>query len=124
MFTKFEVSRLARAIFAASCLAGFSATAYELSTHARITYSALLQSRAYSDPHLIANLGLSSGWATRLGRNYADNQPVATAIRSARDFDFDRDKMPRRDVLDRPTTSYRTLPQGWLMAGAVSEHDS
>ncbi|MFS8084442.1 MAG: hypothetical protein ACMG6H_02345 [Acidobacteriota bacterium] len=98
--------------------------AYELATHARLTYNALLQSVTHADPEFPYRLGLSGGWHTDLGSAYIDSRFGIPSLRSAWRFDFDQDKMPRRDISGYAVDEYRTTPQGWLMAGAVREDDS
>jgi hypothetical protein len=97
---------------------------YELATHARMTYNALLQSRTYADPEFPFRLGLSRGWYSDMGSAYFDVSFGISNLRYAWKFDFDQEKMPRDDINGATVGQYRTTPQGWLMAGAVREDDS
>jgi hypothetical protein len=100
------------------------AHSYELTTHARLTYSALLQSRTYAELEFPFRLGLSRGWYTDLGSTYFDISFGTSNLRNATRFDFDQDKMPDADIYGFGIDQYRNRPYGWLMAGAVREDDS
>ena len=98
--------------------------AYELATHARMTYAALQRSQLYADPLGIFNLGISKGWRTDLGDTYLDSDVVQVEIRQVWEFDYDQDKMPARDTANLKPDEYRNLPHGWLMSGAIREDDA
>lgn len=104
--------------------ASASPWAYELGTHARITYSALLQSDAYTNSSFIEGLGISGGWRADLGTEYNDAIDVAVAVRTARIYDQSNGKLPARDIMGIDAIRFRSFPEGWLMSGAVREDDS
>src|SRR5690349_4432016 len=105
-----------------SCSAEVS-MAYELGTHARMTYGALQQSQTLYDPSLIAALGLPAGWRENLGREYNDATNVAVAVRATQAYDQRNEKMPFEDVNHVRSDVFRTWPHGWLMSGAIREDD-
>jgi hypothetical protein len=108
----------------AGLLTSEASKAYEVATHSRLTYAALLQSQAYTTPEFVLGLGLPRGWATELGDTYIDSQRGVDEMRSNFDFDFRNDKLPGVDVNGVNVRIYRTRPHGWLMVGAVREDDA
>jgi len=98
--------------------------AYDAGTHARIAYGAFQRSRIFLDSNGAGLLGLPRGWRTNLGPTYIDASATGFETRSAWSFDINRDKMPPKDALESDVRTYRTLPHGWLMAGAIREDDA
>ena len=98
------------------------ANAYELATHARLTYKAFSFSRLLSDPTLIADLGLDISSRNIFGDSYIDINGNTVITRSANPFEsafmLDKANPPVIPL----GTSPLSLP-GWLMRGAIREDD-
>lgn len=106
-----------------ACLAtSVPVMAYELATHARISYEAM-QRFSSSTGFTLNSLGLSANWSEPLDPRYIDVQGEYAIARMWKDFDWDRDKMPRQDSQGTTRRLYLTSPQYWLMAGAAREDD-
>ncbi len=99
-----------------------NAVGYELATHARITFNALLQSDLVTDPSLFAALGIAKGQGANLGNIYFDVSTASMMPRETQNFDWNEGKMPALDKVEMD--QLRTLVPGWLMSGAVREDDS
>lgn len=102
------------------------AEAYELATHARLSWNGYLQSRLNLDAAKRGSLGLPKGSYTDLGGTYHDNAPDGQSYdRGVKDYDFDNDKFPvaRGPEGEIPAELLNVIPPGWLMRGAVREDD-
>ena len=99
-----------------------AANAYELATHARLSWNGYLQSRLNLDAAKRGSLGLPKGSYTDLGGTFRDNAPDGRSYdRGVKAYDFDNDKFPPVTGVDNEVV--RVIPPGWLMRGAVREDD-
>lgn len=87
--------------------------AYELRTHALLTYNAVARSILLRDPSLSKDLGVDVSSAAVIGARYFDGTAVAPRERTARKFEADR----------MPDLVHEQSVIGWLMRGAIREDD-
>ena len=107
-----------------------SANAYELGTHARLTYKAYEQSVLVTDPSLAKNLGidinLGANQSNPFGDIYYDASGNAVQERQANSFEVDfmteRPDNPNPALLWGNNPLPLSLP-GWLLRGAIREDD-
>ena len=103
------------------------AVAYELSTHARVTYKAYEASALVQDQNLIKDLGIDtyvlSSPDNVFGQNYFDISGSSANVRSRNSFEqviMDDSNNPN-PIIPR-NIKEKSLP-GWLMRGAIREDD-
>jgi hypothetical protein len=99
-----------------------STWAYDLATHGRITYQALLRSSLNVDPETLKQLGFTDGMTSIRSVKYFDVKGDVVKERIQWPFDSDQGKMP----LDTqwPIDQLTDIIPGWLMQGAIREDDS
>lgn len=121
---KQEINSVLTAFAASLLVATMPAQAYELATHARMQYSAYLQSRLDKHHPTRAALALPQGSYTLLGKYYCDlsNEGVCRP-RSAFDYDWNNDKFPVFEHSSMRPELLEQFPVGWMMRGAVREDD-
>ncbi len=116
------VWKLAMLLVLAACSG--QVDAYELGTHARLTLAGFQQSQLQTDVTLLPRLGIPSLTYSVLGTNYIDwrEGDETTHIREAKDYDWNRGKMPGMEGTARDV-QIPVRVSGWLMSGAVREDD-
>lgn len=106
------------------CLLSFHANAYDIGTHARITFNAVQQSTIASSATLPSH-GLMGGATTMVGKLYFDISAMSTqpsVVRSV--YQFDTDNMVPLKLQDgKPDPNVSQYIFGWLMQGAIREDD-
>lgn len=90
------------------------ALAYELRTHALLTYNAVARSVLLRDSSLSKDLGVNVSSTAVIGTRYFDGTAVAPRERTARKFEGDR----MRGLL-----VHQQSVIGWLLRGAIREDD-
>jgi hypothetical protein len=107
------------------------ASAYELGTHARLTYKAYLASQLVQDQALIDSLGLDTLIAENskdpFGGFYYD--AAGSSILSRKADPYEKKFMTEKDIKEvpkpviPPDVTHLSLP-GWLMRGTIREDDA
>jgi hypothetical protein len=111
-------------------LTHWSANAYELGTHARITYKAYERSTLAQDSTLLKNLGIdiniTADGTTPFGNIYYDINGTDARERSVNDFEVpfmtESKDNPNPAIPWGSNPLPRSLP-GWLLRGAIREDD-
>src|SRR3989344_2277735 len=118
-------NRLIRFVIAVAMFSmHYAADAYELGTHARITYKAYEQSVLKKDSQLIKNLGIDlSDPDNPFGTQYYDISDSDIRERDITSFEdgYMNDRKNPNPVIPIGTDP-RSLP-GWLLRGAIREDD-
>ncbi|KAB2839598.1 MAG: hypothetical protein F9K47_15570, partial [Burkholderiales bacterium] len=96
--------------------------AYDVATHARLSWEAYLMAQINQDSAKRAQLGLREGSYTDLGTSYYDVSKAEERPREAHNFDWSGGKFPAVQNTARETVW--VIPPGWLMRGAVREDDA
>ncbi|MEX2164323.1 MAG: hypothetical protein WD823_08785 [Sulfuricaulis sp.] len=104
-----------RFVFFLAVLVSYSANAYELATHGRLTNEAYKHSVLVKDPELLKQLGIKDK-PNAFGESYYDVSGSEVRERQKNDFEESRDRMPRE-------VNPLSLP-GWLLRGAIREDDA
>ena len=106
----------------AAVLVSLDLAAYELATHARLSWNGYLHSQLNLNAAKRGSLGLPKGSYSDLGSIYYDNREDGQSrLRSVTRYDWDRDKFPPVDGTHKDIV--RVIPPGWMMRGAVREDD-
>lgn len=111
-------------ISAISLISGVSsdAFAYELGTHARMTFKAFAASKLTQDPQLLTDYGLDVLQDNPFGEMYVDTSGIQNSVRNVSGFEngfmVDQSSPPAIP----PGTSPLSI-SGWLMRGAIREDD-
>ena len=96
--------------------------AYDVGTHARMSWEAYLRAQINQDSAKRAQLGLRKGSYTDLGTTYCDVSKAEERPREAHNFDWSEGKFPA--VQNTAPEAVWVIPPGWLMRGAVREDDA
>ena len=102
--------------------------AYELATHARVTYMAYAQSTLAKEPRLLKSLGIDTlillNPSDPFGKTYYDVSVTDTRERSANSFEteFMTEREDNPSPVIPPDVTNLSLPS-WLMRGAIREDD-
>ncbi len=96
--------------------------AYDVATHARLSWEAYLMAQINQDSAKRAQLGLRKGSYTDLGTGYYDVSRDEERPREAHNYDWSGGKFPA--VQNTAPETVWVIPPGWLMRGAVREDDA
>ena len=96
--------------------------AYDLATHARMSWEAYLQAQINQNSAKRAQLGLKDGSYTKLGETYYDVFKEQEKPRVSYPYDWNANKFPPVD--DTLKETVWVIPPGWVMRGAVREDDA
>ena len=110
------------ASLALACVVPGAAIAYDLATHARMSWEAYLRAQINQGSAKRAQLGLRNGSYTDLGTQYYDVAGAEERPRESHDFDWNDYKFPK--VINTQPETVQVIPPGWLMRGAVREDDA